>query len=94
MPADLYFSRHANPPDVWVYDQVPAKLRVQVSHIVEKKCVRNDGRVLPLQFNTDLPVYFEGVAHEHGHDALTGDRYAAHHADVHGCIQTEPDLNV
>jgi hypothetical protein len=68
-------------------------LCVQVSHIVENALGTTDEFY---RYNSIQIYQFisKEVAHEHGRDALTGDRYAAHHANVHTCIRAKPDLNV
>jgi hypothetical protein len=90
---DLYSSRQnaADPArDVWVYDQIPGRLRVQVSNIVK-------GALGPVRDYTDSsgPVYAsirDIVAHEHGRTHLGSDPYEGPCGQVHTCIRTEQDV--
>lgn len=85
---DLYSSRLAagqSTQDVWVYDRVPDKLRVQVSNIV-RRALRALGGDTPYE---DIR---REVAQEHGRSSLRGLTSAA--ADVHECFESEKDLLV
>jgi len=61
---ELYSNRNAAPPDVWVYDKIPDKLRIQVSNLVQQTIGR------PNQYDQRPAVLYEyisnTVAHEHG----------------------------
>ena len=90
---DLYSSCTASPPDLWVYDRPPSKLRVQVANIVEGAL----GTTEEHRERNSRAIYkfvSEEIAHEHGRTNLTGGREGHHQGQVLGCIRTELDLNI
>jgi uncharacterized protein DUF7014/AbiJ-like protein len=89
---DLFSSRmKANRPaeDVWVYDSVPDKLRVQTSNIIRGAL----GRSQYGNYDSHSAYKFiaESVAHEHGRESL-GSYAASFDEAVHQCITTEREL--
>lgn len=92
---DLFSSRRAaaeRPDDVWIYDQIPAVLRVQVSNIVQGAL----GQVEEYSDWSSGPLYRyirDAVAHEHG---LTGliRRPELPWTEVHTCIRSESHLMI
>jgi hypothetical protein len=92
---DLFSSRDApdhSAQDVWEYDAVPGKLRVQIFNLVTGAL----GAVNQYSDYDAGPVYnliSETVAHEHGRHRLVL-RSGNRHADVHDCITGEGELLV
>jgi hypothetical protein len=94
---DLFSSRQktAQPAsDVWVYDRIPEKLRVQVSNIVRDALgpARDYG-------DSSDPIYAvirDAVAHEHGRSHLGGalDQYERPPVQVLACIVSEQDRRI
>jgi Domain of unknown function (DUF7014)/AbiJ N-terminal domain 4 len=81
---DLYSSRQTeakSAADVWVCDQIPDRLRVQVSNILKDAAGTSDRAVAIYQYVS------REVAHEHGMTSLATkpDDPAA---DVHACLRT------
>jgi hypothetical protein len=91
---DFFSSRNApEPRDVWVYDRIPPKLRVQISNIVQGAL----GTVNQHADNNAIPIYkhiAESVRHEHGRSRLTDERGVTYSGDVLGCIKGEVDIQV
>ena len=91
---DLYSSRKAKEQktsDVWVYDQIPAPLRVQVSNVVRGAL----GTINEYSDHNAISIYQfirDSVANEHGRDRLRGEDFAP--SDVHMCIRSEGDTLV
>lgn len=88
---DFFSSREAEAQgggDVWTYDHVPDRLRVQVSNIVREALGTTD------EYNRDnnaRPIYEHinaTVAHEHGIDGLGQHDRATAHEQVHSCLRT------
>ncbi|MBR0986540.1 STM4504/CBY_0614 family protein [Bradyrhizobium liaoningense] len=90
---DMFSSRNAQQPDdVWAYDSIPDKLRVQVYNIV----VGALGTTNEYASNNANELYrfvSESVAHEHGRHNLTAHPRKAP-ADVLGCISGERNILV
>ena len=93
---DMYSSRHAAAQqrgDVWVYDQIPPVLRVQVSNIIEGAL----GPVRDYGYSAG-PLYrliHDTVAHEHGRPRLASGEFDDRpRAQVHACLRSEPDVLV
>lgn len=90
---DLFSSRNAKDPgDVWEYEGIPDKLRVQVYNLVRGALGSID------QYSPDhaLGIYkfiSKSVAHELGRHSLTA-RSNGYPADVLGCIQSEREILV
>src|SRR5712672_1514609 len=91
---DLYSSRTTEQQrtgDVWVYDEIPDVLRVQVANLVKgamgtaNEYARDNARGI-------YDFIQSTVAHEHGRDFLAHERFAAQ--DVYTCIRREGDLRV
>ena len=91
---DLFSSRKAKAqqaPDVWVYDQIPGVLRVQISNIVLgalgalHEYGPNSRQAYTLIRNS--------VAHEHGRVHLSR-REDLPWNEVHTCIRSESDIGV
>jgi HEPN domain-containing protein len=91
---DLFSNRNATEPgDVWVYDRIPQRLRVQVYNIMKAAL----GTTREYAANDAIGIYqfiAKSVAHEHGRDNLTNLHRIAHSDDVHGCIRNEGDMLV
>lgn len=90
---DLYSNRQGQkmPRDVWVYDQIPSILRVQVSNIVTRALGTTDAYIR----NNSSDLYAaiaDVVAHEHGRASLSSAGSAQQ--KVHRCIQTETEVPV
>ncbi len=92
--ADLYSSRTARSQetnDVWQYDAIPDKLRVQVAHIIEGAMGE------PTAYEHGSRAYYDfinrTVAHEHGRDTLTGQsrqpRQPEPENEVNACVRNE-----
>ena len=91
---DMYSSRQAGRGAgrrVWVYDQIPARLRVQVSNIIEDTL----GPVRDLRLSAG-PLYkliHDTVAHEHGRPRLTLNEYDERpRTQVFACLRSEQDM--
>lgn len=93
---DLFSSRRAKAQqanDVWVYDQIPAVLRVQVSNIVSGAL----GSTQEYGHNARgvYQMICDSVAHEHGREELSGfESRQQPWRQVHGCIRSEDNLLV
>lgn len=90
---DLFSNRNApQPSDVWEYDSIPAKLRVQVFNLVKGALGTTD------QYAPDsdaIGIYrfiSKTVANEHGRHSLSHSRN--HRDDVLECITSERELPV
>jgi HEPN domain-containing protein len=90
---DLFSSRNAKDPgDVWEYDRIPEKLRVQVYNLVTGAL----GTINEYSDYNALGIYkfiSESVAHEHGRHSLTS-RSKSNPADVLDCITGEREIPV
>lgn len=88
---DLYSSRNApQHDDVWDYESIPERLRVQVYNLVKGAMGRSDRYS---DFNAE-PIYrliSEGIAHEHGRHSLVA-RSETPEEDVLRCITGERAL--
>jgi AbiJ N-terminal domain 4/Domain of unknown function (DUF7014)/HEPN domain len=93
---DFFSSREAEAQrsgDVWTYDRVPDRLRVQVSNIVREALGTTD---VHDRDNNARPIYERinaTVAHEHGIDSLGDDRALAHD-QVHSCLRTSTNTKL
>jgi hypothetical protein len=92
---DLFSNRKAPDPglkDVWEYDKIPPKLRVQVFNLVKGALGTTD----EYAYGNSAENYkfiSETVSHEHGRHQLT--TYPnSHQQDVLECITGEPDVLV
>jgi hypothetical protein len=92
---DLFSNRNApdqGAKDVWEYDAIPAKLRVQIFNLVKGAL----GPVSEYSEFTAAPFYqfiSESVAHEHGRHSLAS-HSDDHEHDVLMCITSERELPV
>jgi AbiJ N-terminal domain 4 len=83
---DLYSTRNAKDPDVWVYDQVPPTLRVQVSNLVRDALGGSyHDQYHPYDSAGIYDLIRSHVAHERGVDKLAGQTTAR--ADVETAIR-------
>ena len=88
---DLFSSRQAaatQASDVWLYDQIPQKLRVQVSNIVKGALGTSFQDAYDSTEIYDLVRH--RVSHEHGRDSLAGDAHPE--VDVHKAIRAGHDV--
>jgi uncharacterized protein DUF7014/AbiJ-like protein len=92
---ELFSNRNApdqGAEDVWEYDAIPAKLRVQIFNLVKGAL----GPVSQYSDNNAAPLYefiSETVAHEHGRHSLVPHSRNREH-DVLECITSERELPV
>jgi hypothetical protein len=90
---DLFSSRHVQEAgDIWEYEKIPQKLRVQVYNLVKGAL----GTTSEYSGNNATEIYkliSESVAHEHGRHHLLG-RREPYSVDVLGCITSEGNLLV
>jgi hypothetical protein len=96
---DFYSSRQAHEQepqiDVWLYDQIPQPLRVQISNIILAAL----GSVDQYSYDNAIQIYEyirKEVTHEHGRDSLVERPYSTGQAagDVHICLRTESNVDV
>jgi hypothetical protein len=92
---DLYSARKQateKAQDVWNYDEIPRRLRVQVSNIVRQAL----GPIRDYSSSSGglYTQIRDTVAHEHGRLRLAGDRGDRADTEVHACILSENDLFV
>jgi HEPN domain-containing protein len=88
---DLFSSRAAAVPDVWVYDKVPPLLQVQIANIIERAL----GSFAKHGRRSSLPIYkfvTREIAHEHGRSSLSGESHAPY--DVLACVRKEQSARV
>jgi hypothetical protein len=90
---DLYSSRRAKDQetnDVWHYDVIPDKLRVQVAHIVTGAMGPPDSNVKGYGSRALYNFIRDSVAHEHGRDALAGKKDSE--TDLLECVRHEAHI--
>jgi hypothetical protein len=91
---DLFSNRNApEPGDVWEYERIPAKLRVQVYNLVKGSLGSTAKDAYDDQAIEIYEFISESVSHEHGVHRLSP-HSSNHKADVLGCIQSETQLPV
>jgi hypothetical protein len=89
---DLYSNRNAKHPDVWIYDQIPDVLRVQVLNLIRDAL----GTTNSYSDYDASPLYeliATSLAHEHGRVALANS-HAGYPENVHACVLKESDISV
>lgn len=90
---DLFSSRNApEPADVWEYETIPAKLRVQVFNLVKGALGTTNQYAVDHDAIGIYRFVSKSVAHEHGRHSLSHSR--SHAADVLECITREQELPV
>jgi len=91
---DLFSNRNApEPGDVWEYERIPARLRVQIHNLVEGSLGTTNEHASDHQAISIYSLISERVAHEHGRHSLMS-HSKNHRADVLGCITSEQDILV
>lgn len=61
---DLYSKRHKNQPDIFTYDPIPNKLRVQIKYIIEDFISKND--LSKYSYEKFWELIYEVLTREHG----------------------------
>jgi HEPN domain-containing protein len=88
---DLHSNRNVNPPDLWEYDTLPQKLRVQVSNLIRRALGRTSSHEARYASGHIYDLIAESISHEHGRKSLTANAQD-NQADVLGCVEVGTDI--